>query len=76
MAIMAFRRESGWAVIGRDPVRRAGVQEAFEGPDRRRVPEKKSCLTCSQFVDSLCRSTDCSSRTSLQGKEVERKVLY
>lgn len=73
--IIAFRRESGWAEIGRDPIRQASVPQAFEGPDRRAATGKRSCLTCVHFVDSACRSVDCTARTSSQAKEVERSVL-
>lgn len=31
--IIAFRRSSGWARVGRDPVRGGGGR--YEGPDRR-----------------------------------------
>lgn len=36
--IVAFRRSSGWATIGHDPVRGKGGE--YHGPERRNRPEK------------------------------------
>jgi len=36
--IIAFRRSSGWAEIGRDPLRGQGLQREYEGPERRIAP--------------------------------------
>lgn len=33
-SITSFKRSSGWAVVGRDPIRRTG-QSTFLGDDRR-----------------------------------------
>ena len=68
--IIAFRRKSGWAQIGLDPIRRNRIPLPFEGRDRRGSTGKRSCLTCAEFVNSICQSDDCSSRTSLQAKAV------
>lgn len=66
--IIAFRRASGWAEIGVDSLRGARAASDYDGPERRVVEAKKSCLTCIDFVDTYCRTTACSARTSLQGK--------
>src|SRR6266702_8829617 len=66
--IVAFRRKSGWVEVGRDPVRGGGVPREFVGEERRSVAMNKTCLTCADFVDSLCRTNSCSTRVSLQGK--------
>ncbi len=67
--IVAFRRKSGWVEIGRDPIRGGGVPRPYNGDDRRTVSSSnKNCLTCADFVDSLCRTNACSLRLSLQGK--------
>ena len=66
--IIAFRRASGWAEIGVDALRGARAAKDYAGTERRVVEAKKSCLTCIDFVDSFCRTTLCSARTSLQGK--------
>ncbi len=34
--VHAFRRASGWAVIGRDPIRKQGRAGTYTGPERRR----------------------------------------
>jgi hypothetical protein len=36
--IIAFRRSSGWAEIGRDPIRGQGTSREYEGPERRIAP--------------------------------------
>ena len=66
--IIAFRRSSGWVEIGVDALRGARAAKDYDGPERRVVETKKSCLTCIDFVDTFCRTTLCSARTSLQGK--------
>jgi hypothetical protein len=73
--IVAFRRESGWARIGVDHIRRSRIPQFFDGPDRRAPTEKRSCLTCADFVNSICQSFDCSSRISWQGKQVQMNAL-
>ena len=35
--VKRFRRSSGWAVVGRDPVRFGKAKEVYGGPERRRV---------------------------------------
>ncbi len=72
--IIAFRRGSGWAKIGLDPIRSPN-QQAFEGFDRRALTEKRNCLTCADFVNSHCQSFECASRVSLQGKQVAMNSL-
>lgn len=68
-SIVAFRRRSGWVEIGRDPIRGGGVPRPYDGEDRRvEASSNKTCLTCADFVDSLCRTNSCSLRLSLQGK--------
>ena len=67
-AIVAFRRKSGWVEIGRDSVRGGGVPREYAGEDRRIAAANKACLTCADFVDSLCRTNSCSTRLSLQSK--------
>ena len=66
--IVAFRRKSGWVEIGRDSVRGGGVPREYAGEDRRIAAANKACLTCADFVDSLCRTNSCSTRLSLQSK--------
>jgi len=73
--ITAFRRESGWVKIGIDPIRNHRILKFFDGQDRRASTRKQTCLTCADFVNSLCQSFSCSSRKSLQGKQVEMNVL-
>jgi hypothetical protein len=36
--IIAFRRSSGWAEIGRDAIRGHGKSREYEGPERRCAP--------------------------------------
>lgn len=33
--ILAFRRSSGWVVVGRDPLRENGEGDGYKGPERR-----------------------------------------
>ncbi|MCM2359051.1 MAG: hypothetical protein NDI77_12945 [Geobacteraceae bacterium] len=66
--IVAFRRGSGWVEIGSDPLRTNSAPAEFAGMERRSALEKKSCLTCPDFVDALCRHDLCQVRFSRQGK--------
>lgn len=72
--IKAFRRSSGWAIIGQDPLRGNGGN--YTGPERRmqrgrqcgngskfkiqELTEQKgrSCLTCGNLVKGKCLSKD------------------
>lgn len=66
--VVAFRRASGWVEIGIDSLRANGASAEYEGAERRSTTAKRNCLTCHEFVDSLCRTDACSFRLSLQGK--------
>ena len=66
--IVAFRRKSGWVEVNKDPVRGGGVPREYDGDERRIMAANKNCLTCADFVDSLCRNSSCPLRVSLQGK--------
>jgi hypothetical protein len=33
--VTRFRRSSGWAVVGRDPIRSSGSGGSYHGPERR-----------------------------------------
>ena len=33
--VKRFRRSSGWAVVGRDPIRYSKNQASYDGPERR-----------------------------------------
>ena len=66
--IVAFRRKSGWVEVNKDPVRGGGVPREYDGDERRIMAANKTCLTCADFVDSLCRNNSCPLRVSLQGK--------
>lgn len=66
--IVAFRRASGWAEIGKDPVRSKTAPAGYAGAERRASAPGRNCLTCPEFVGSNCTSDTCSNRTSLQGK--------
>ncbi|HEX9023840.1 MAG TPA: hypothetical protein VF799_08385 [Geobacteraceae bacterium] len=68
-SIIAFRRASGWAEIGRDPLRKKRPQKKYEGPERRALAVKMNCLTCYDFVDTICRTGSCPTRIS-------RKLKY
>jgi hypothetical protein len=67
-SIIAFRRSSGWAEISRDPLRKKRASKNYEGPDRRDSALKMSCLTCQDFVNSLCRTGRCPTRSYMKGK--------
>lgn len=57
-SVKAFRRSSGWAIIGQDSLR--GDGGIYSGPDRRREFKRlcalgsRSCLTCNNFVEGKC----------------------
>jgi hypothetical protein len=71
-SLRAFRRMSGWVIVGQDPVR--GKGGAYAGQERRqqlkrqctknssgRVPGEssprlRSCLTCNNLVNGTCLS--------------------
>lgn len=55
--VEGFRRSSGWVVVGRDPIRKAGGGK-FSGPEKRRR-RKGSCLTCPEMVGGECLNTSC-----------------
>jgi len=68
--VKAFRRSTGWVIIGEDPLRGAGGE--YSGPERRRkigricgtgsrivsqqtlVQKTRLCLTCVNLVDGKC----------------------
>ena len=35
--VRRFRRQSGWVVVGRDPIRSASASSTYHGPERRQV---------------------------------------
>jgi len=67
-SIVAFRRSSGWVEISRDPLRKKRAPKKFEGPERRASAVKMSCLTCYDFVDTICRTGKCPTRIYMKGK--------
>jgi len=67
-SIIAFRRSSGWVEIGKDPLREKRAPKKFEGPERRAPAVKMSCLTCHDFVVTMCRTGKCPTRIHMQGK--------
>ena len=67
-SIVAFRRASGWAEIGKDPVRKRRASNQYKGPERRASAVKLNCLTCYDFVDTLCRTGSCPTRISMKKK--------
>lgn len=71
--VVAFRRASGWVEIGSDPLRTNSAPVEYEGMERRSAMAMKSCLTCPDFVDALCRHDLCTSRFSRQGKNVQER---
>jgi hypothetical protein len=71
--IIAFRRASGWAEIGRDPVRDPCAVKEFDGVERRGQAGAINCLTCAHFVDSACRQNNCPARTTSQAKSGENR---
>lgn len=68
-SIIAFRRASGWAEIGIGTLRGQGRSVGYEGAERRGAEEMKSCLSCSNFVGSTCRSSACPNRISYKLKD-------
>lgn len=66
--LIAFRRKSGWAEIGKDPLRKSVASQKYKGQERRASLVKMNCLTCYDFVDALCRTGNCPSRNSMKGK--------
>ncbi len=66
--IIAFRRASGWAEIGRDPFREKRPQKKYKGLERRASAVKMNCLTCNDFVASICRTGKCPTRVSMKRK--------
>ncbi len=70
--VKAFRRSTGWVIVGKDPLRGKGGK--YSGPERRKQPGRKcgsrsrggsqsikvhkgrSCLTCENLVEGKCRS--------------------
>jgi hypothetical protein len=67
-SIVAFRRNDGWAEIGKDPLRSRKASTPYDGLERRKGPERASCLICKEFTESQCQANTCQHRTSLQGK--------
>ena len=68
-SIIAFRRADGWVDIDAGPLRGKENHDDYAGPERRLDATSKSCLTCTEFVNSACKATyDCPIRSSLQGK--------
>jgi len=58
--IIAFKRETGWVDIGKDRLRRKRAEGAYAGPERRVIKIRNSCLTCGDFVNSMCLTRGCS----------------
>jgi hypothetical protein len=58
--VKAFLRSSGWAVIGRDPIREPG-RVLHYGPERRNR-RKTYCMSCKDMVGGSCISTTCPDR--------------
>lgn len=58
--VKAFLRSSGWAVIGRDPIRQPGRLNYY-GPERRNR-RKSYCMSCPELVNGACVSTTCPDR--------------
>ncbi len=58
--IKSFRRSTGWVVIGRDPIRGAGMSY-YSGPERR-SSRKRSCIACPEMIGGVCTSTSCPDR--------------
>ncbi len=68
-SIVAFRRSDGWVEISSGPLRGRGEHKEYTGPERRGTRKSKSCLTCPDFVDTTCVTTnDCPLRSSSQTK--------
>jgi hypothetical protein len=58
--VKAFLRSSGWAVVGRDPIREPG-RLLYDGPERRNR-RKTYCMKCPDMVGGSCISTTCPDR--------------
>lgn len=65
--IIAFRRQTGWVELGKDPLRGQSAA-AYQGPERRGTKAVRNCLTCLDLVDSMCKANNCQSRISTQAK--------
>lgn len=65
--VVAFRRAEGWVEIGKDIIR-GSVTAGYSGAERRGAVTGMNCLTCPDFVNSLCQSSSCPYRRSSQGK--------
>ena len=66
--IVAFRRTDGWVEVFSGRVRSGHATKDYEGTERRSVMAIRNCLTCSDFVNSVCGLDSCSFRISLTGK--------
>lgn len=66
--IVAFRRTDGWIEIGSGRLRANNTSMEYEGLERRSVMAKMNCLTCPDFINSLCRLDACPFQHSMQGK--------
>lgn len=66
--LIAFRRKSGWAEIGKDPLRKNRASKKYQGPERRASTARMNCLTCYDFVGTFCRTGSCPARISMKGK--------
>jgi hypothetical protein len=57
--VKAFRRSTGWAIVGKDPLRGKGGK--YTGPERRKQSGKRCCgrfcLTCEHLIDGKCLFT-------------------
>ncbi len=57
--VTAFRRSTGWVIVGKDPMR--GNGGAYTGPERRQQAGKRCggrfCLTCEHLVEGKCHYT-------------------
>ncbi len=58
--IVAFKRDTGWVDTGKDQLRGKSVKGAYAGPERRVMKIRNCCLTCRDFVDSMCLTRGCS----------------
>jgi len=67
-SIVAFRRSSGWVDVGRETLRKKRAPTKYEGEERRDLSVKMNCLTCNDFVVTMCRIGKCPTRIYMQGK--------
>ena len=58
--VTAFLRSSGWAIIGRDPIRTQS-RSNYDGKEMR-TKKSRSCLICPDMKEGVCISTICSDR--------------